>query len=245
MAVILSLLVAHLLGDFLLQRESVVTGKAVGRVSAFVEHGAVHLLCLVGAWLAFSPLPLMTLEVWSAFAGIVGLHLASDWVKSTFKWSRPVLAFAVDQTFHLLVLVAAAVLLAGEYLPLAAAADWWRAWSTAAALLLAGYLGAIFAAGWLNFVLLKSMAPADSPGLVRAGLYIGWLERFLMLTAVLVQAWAALGLILAAKSIFRFEAIRRDRRHAEYFVIGTLVSVSEVVLVGALLWWLMPQAVPA
>ncbi len=38
--------------------------------------------------------------------------------------------------------------------------------------------------------------------------------------------------MLAAKSVFRFEDARHGRRAAEYFLIGTLLSVSEAVLVG-------------
>lgn len=243
MAVILSLLLAHLLGDFVLQRQRVVDGKRAGRPGAFVEHGAVHLVCLAGVWQAFGPLPLTDPRVWAAFAAILITHLLSDWIKSRVA-RRPLRAFVADQCFHLLVLAAAAWFLAGDPALREAASGWWTAHAPLIALVGAAYLSAVFACGWFNMVLLGPLNPGDSPGLARAGMYIGWLERFLMLSAVIVHAWAALGLVLAAKSIFRFEAIRRDRRHAEYFVIGTLVSVSEVVLIGALLLALMPLVMP-
>ncbi len=243
MAVILSLLLAHLLGDFVFQREPVVAGKRAGRLAAFAEHGAVHLACLAGIWVLFAPTPIADPRVWLAFAAILATHLASDWVKSRIA-RRPLRAFLADQGFHLLVLIAAAWFLAGDGESARVVAAWWSAQAPVIVLVAAAYVAALFACGWLNAVLLAPLNPGDSPGLTRAGMYIGWLERFLMLSAVLVQAWAALGLVLAAKSIFRFEAIRRDRRHAEYFVIGTLVSVSEVVVIGAALLALMPMVVP-
>jgi len=66
-----------------------------------------------------------------------------------------------------------------------------------------------------------------------AGLYIGWLERFLMLTALLVGSYTSVGLIIAAKSIFRLPDAKQ-RPLAEYFLIGTLLSVA-VTVAGALL----------
>lgn len=243
MAVMLSLLLAHLLGDFVLQREPVVAGKRAGRLAAFAEHGAVHLACLAGVWVLFAPTPIADPRVWIAFAAILVTHLASDWIKSRLS-RRPLRAFLADQGFHLAVLVTAAWYLAGEPALAGEAVAWWQDHAPLVALVAAAYLGVVFACGWFNMVLLGPLNPGDSPGLTRAGMYIGWLERFLMLSAVLVQAWAALGLVLAAKSIFRFEAIRRDRRHAEYFVIGTLVSVSEVVVIGAALLALLPMVVP-
>jgi hypothetical protein len=62
-----------------------------------------------------------------------------------------------------------------------------------------------------------------------------------MFSAVLIDAWSVLGLVLAAKSVFRFDSIRKRREHAEYFVIGTLLSVSEVVAVGLALRWFAPE----
>ena len=52
-----------------------------------------------------------------------------------------------------------------------------------------------------------------------AGMYIGWLERFLVVTAILVQSPSMVGLILTGKSIARFPELKE--RFAEYFLIGT------------------------
>lgn len=63
------------------------------------------------------------------------------------------------------------------------------------------------------------------------GLVIGVLERALALTLVLTSQFSALGLILAAKAIVRYQALD-DRDFAEYVLIGTLTSLLIALLVG-------------
>jgi hypothetical protein len=66
-----------------------------------------------------------------------------------------------------------------------------------------------------------------------AGMYIGWLERFLILTALLLHSPATAGLVLTAKAIARYPQFKHVR-FAEYFLIGTLLSLS-VALIGGLI----------
>jgi hypothetical protein len=63
------------------------------------------------------------------------------------------------------------------------------------------------------------------------GLVIGVLERALALTLVLTSQFSALGLILAAKALVRYQAMD-DRDFAEYVLIGTLTSLLLALLVG-------------
>jgi hypothetical protein len=70
-------------------------------------------------------------------------------------------------------------------------------------------------------------------------MYIGWLERFLVVTAILAQSPSIVGLILTGKSIARFPELK-EQRFAEYFLIGTLLSIGTAVLGGlvlAKLWY--------
>ncbi len=63
---------------------------------------------------------------------------------------------------------------------------------------------------------------------------IGRLERFLIMTAVLAGSPTGVGLVVAAKSVFRFDAAKKDRKNAEYFLIGTFLSVTEAVIGGVI-----------
>jgi hypothetical protein len=59
----------------------------------------------------------------------------------------------------------------------------------------------------------------------RVGEAIGILERLLVVTFVLVGAEAAIGLVIAAKTLARFRQLD-DRDFAEYYLLGTLASVA-------------------
>jgi hypothetical protein len=72
--------------------------------------------------------------------------------------------------------------------------------------------------------------PAGTPA--RIGATIGALERLLVVVLVLTGAEAAVGLVIAAKTIARFRQLD-DRGFAEYYLLGTLASVS-VAIVTAL-----------
>jgi hypothetical protein len=70
--------------------------------------------------------------------------------------------------------------------------------------------------------------------LENAGAWIGSLERILILTFVLSSNFAAIGFLLAAKSILRFEgsAVEGHRKINEYILIGTLISFTMTILFG-------------
>ncbi|TKJ41057.1 hypothetical protein CEE37_05165 [candidate division LCP-89 bacterium B3_LCP] len=70
-------------------------------------------------------------------------------------------------------------------------------------------------------------------GLKGAGTIIGILERIFVLTFVLLGEYTALVLIFTAKSIARFEELK-DREFAEYYLIGTLLSILFAMLIGIL-----------
>jgi Protein of unknown function (DUF3307) len=59
----------------------------------------------------------------------------------------------------------------------------------------------------------------------RVGEAIGIIERLLIVTFVLAGAEAAIGLVIAAKTLARFKQLD-DRDFAEYYLLGTLASVA-------------------
>ncbi|WNY27211.1 DUF3307 domain-containing protein [Methanolapillus ohkumae] len=58
-----------------------------------------------------------------------------------------------------------------------------------------------------------------------AGATIGSLERLLMGFFMIMGQFAAVGLIMTAKSIARYDKISKDPSFAEYYLIGTLYSM--------------------
>lgn len=249
MQIFLALLLAHLLGDFVVQRRAIIDAKRAGAWWALAERGAWHLVCLVAAWWLFAPGGVGAGPIALAFAVVVSGHLLTDLLNHRLSGDRAVTAFLLDQAAHLALLLAVAWWLAGWPDWFQALADAWRPHADSLGWLAVAYLVVVVMFGWLNRLALQSLLPGpdgddgdgvsgERAGLARAGLYIGWLERFLMFSAVLINAWSVLGLVLAAKSVFRFDSIRNRREHTEYFVIGTLLSVSEVMAVGLGFRWL-------
>ena len=71
-------------------------------------------------------------------------------------------------------------------------------------------------------------SPAPSGGhasTARIGATIGILERLLIVTFVLTGSTAAIGFVVAAKTLARFKQLD-DRDFAEYYLLGTLASVA-------------------
>jgi hypothetical protein len=74
----------------------------------------------------------------------------------------------------------------------------------------------------------------SSNGLNEGGKWIGILERALVFVFVLSNQYAAIGFLVAAKSILRFGEVKdnSNRMEAEYIIIGTLSSILFALLVG-------------
>lgn len=70
------------------------------------------------------------------------------------------------------------------------------------------------------------------------GRFIGLLERFIMLVFMWLGQYGALGLVLTAKSIARYEKISKDPAFAEYYLLGTLLSTLIVIVSALALQWL-------
>lgn len=73
-----------------------------------------------------------------------------------------------------------------------------------------------------------------SEGLADAGKWIGILERMIILTFLLLQQYAAIGLLVTAKGLLRFNEKDRQEEKTEYVLIGSLLSISIALLAGLL-----------
>ena len=73
----------------------------------------------------------------------------------------------------------------------------------------------------------------NTEGLAKAGMWIGFFERFLIFTFILIDQYTAIGLLIAAKSVLRFnEKENSTQKKTEYVLIGTLMSFSASLLSG-------------
>lgn len=81
--------------------------------------------------------------------------------------------------------------------------------------------------------------------LANAGIWVGRLERILILTFILISRYEAIGFLITAK-IIRFTGMKGvwDKKEAEYVLIGTMWSFVIAIIVGILTTWLLNQVKP-
>jgi hypothetical protein len=172
------------------------------------------------------------------------VHIAIDATKTLMVmrcgFSDSTRLFLLDQAIHLATILAITwAFTRFRWSDIKAAASWTETRQLQVLLVAVLYVVVIFGGGYLVRYLTRSLTlqlprtEGDNPEELRnAGLYIGWLERFLILTAVLVQSPALIGLILTGKSIARLPELKGPR-FAEYFLIGTFLSIG-LALVGGI-----------
>lgn len=99
-----------------------------------------------------------------------------------------------------------------------------------------GYIVCIVGGNFLTRGICKilNLPKSKDTGLLKAGQFIGYLERFLIITFMLIKVYEPIGLLFVGKSIIRFS----NREESEYFLIGTLTSFSWAVLMGTILTFL-------
>jgi Protein of unknown function (DUF3307) len=235
-----ALLTAHLLADFVLQTDYMITHKKKCNILAL--HALIVCSTTVFALGACTSLAILVT------AGIVISHIAMDYIKIRYLGDT-LRAFALDQAVHLAVIAAITT-----WYPDLSGMGWWAE--------LAGqqqaqlYAGMTFASGTiigvpLGGVLIKKLVAPISPsqplssgtnseqpltGMIQGGKYIGWLERAITMMLILTGKAEGVGFLIAAKSILRLRDIStdEDRHIAEYIIIGTFLSFGWGMLIALL-----------
>ncbi len=225
---LIRMLIAHVLTDFLLQ-----TSKMVQNKSWTSKHMMLH-TCVVGITnfcLTFS---------WQLTLPILLSHWLIDSAKcslqSRFTQKQAHLFFA-DQLAHL------ASIIIVWMLYIQAEPQVWQAilfpfthYQTS--LIILGYLLVMWPAGYaLQFALhniTKTKQPTDETKVEHGGKLIGLFERVIILTFVLLGAYEAIGFLITGKSIIRF-AQQNENLRSEYVLVGTMMSYAIAILVGVLI----------
>ena len=230
--ILIPLILAHLLGDFLLQPNSWVADKERKKASSFY----LYLHILIHFILAF--LFLGDFNLWWIAAIVAVTHYIIDAVKLHLQNSKTKRTwFFVDQALHFLVII----LLSVFYFPYFRWEDLLNQenMKIVTALVFLTVPSSIFIKTiisiWTPISIDHSKLQTES--LVNAGKYIGILERLLVFVFILVNHWEGVGFMIAAKSVFRFSdlAEAKQRKLTEYVLIGTLLSFGIAILTGILI----------
>ncbi|MCY2687653.1 DUF3307 domain-containing protein [Salinimicrobium sp. TH3] len=228
-ALALKLLLAHMLGDFLLQPDGWVAQKRHKKYRSPLLY--LHIFVHAAAMLLLLN---FDLNFWIGIVVILVTHYLIDLLKLTLETNanRGKL-FVLDQLAHLLVIMGVVY----SYYPFQIQ---WTGFFVSAIVL---FLICLVFLGPVSAIIMRLLMnrwelPEDSEedSLPQAGKYIGMLERFLVFGFIVLQQWQAIGWLIAAKSILRFSDLSRakDRKLTEYVLIGTLLSFLMAIITGML-----------
>lgn len=237
--VLLTFLILHMIGDFYAQSESMAKKKG-NDARVLITHGLIYLglMLLSAVYLKGSGLLL-------AAAVIGSMHLLIDSVKIRIARSdnlfgkdapsKDAWIFAIDQLLYIAIIVICAMVLTRQ------SAVVFRGWVNDAALRL--HQSARVLLMW-EFLLILCAKPAniaikacighyrpsvddgtEDDRTRKAGATIGTLERLMILVLLSLGQYAAIGLVLTAKSIVRYEKISKVPQFSEYYLMGTLASM--------------------
>ena len=232
MIAFLSLLLAHIIADFYWQPTKWITDKRAKSYRSkylYVHAGVVAILSylFLGQWT--NPLPAIILGIVHGLIDILKLQFDK---KGTATW------FVADQALHLITIILTAVILSSELtIELGHLKIWLqspRTLSIAAGVLLClspvSFLVGILTRPWREE--LEKLAPDADDNLANAGRWIGMSERILIFVFVIMTQFSAIGFLIAAKSLLRYndKGIGTDipaayiSKKSEYILVGTLLS---------------------
>lgn len=229
MILLLKLVLAHLLGDFILQPDTWVQDKNLKKhkSSKLYLHVLIHGLA---TWLL-----VWDFSFWLAVIIIAVTHFIIDLIKINLQETQnQTLWFVADQCLHLAVI--ASIWYTWEHPPL-------DTYSLPADVILIVLTAAVFLTSPTSVIIKTSISQwtpdtiyTVATSLPEAGKYIGYLERLLVFTFILAGHWEAVGFLLAAKSVFRFGNLKEshDRKLTEYVLIGTLLSFAIAIAISLL-----------
>lgn len=214
----LKFILAHLLGDFVLQPNKWIKDKQKKKYKSpyLYWHMFIHLLALL-VLLEFNSTYFLGIGV------VVISHFFIDLGKLIIhKKNNARVLFFTDQLLHLLVLFG----VVSYYIPF----NFTFASLFSPEILL--FTIAILLVTSVSSILMKvivsrwKLENSDKKSLKNAGAYIGVLERLFIFMFIVLGQWSGIGFLLTAKSVFRFGDLSKanDRKLTEYILIGTLLS---------------------
>lgn len=240
------LLLAHTISDFYIQTE-----KMAEKKDESIKWVFIHCLCYWFTLMVVS-IPVMSWDVFT-FGTIVAIsHLIIDVMKYLYilklkkKAKMTMLkernVFLMDQLLHFICLIAFAylfVLKVGKLNLCDSVSEFFA---------IVGIPVISFAA-WITTLLiihkpanitisklLMLYRPKDKEDNKKysnnAGRFIGTIERIIILIFISIGQYAAIGLVLTAKSIARYDRISKEKDFAEYYLLGTLISTAMAIIVS-------------
>lgn len=243
--VLLFLFLGHVICDFYIQPKSWVDKRNEVHYKApqLAYHALLH--GLISTFVLLLAKNDLSVSLSFGFFILV-THYIVDLIKSYCP--NTAIFFALDQLAHLTVLLIVWLSLTGEFSEYKELLTLDKLHTKHVAIFIA-YLIILKPASiiismtlrpWSDDVNTGSESKKDTPNF--AGQRIGYLERILILTFIILNQLAAIGFLLTAKSVFRFGDLTRDedKKLTEYVMLGTLTSFTITILIGLVIVQITP-----
>ncbi|MDO4804134.1 MAG: DUF3307 domain-containing protein [Lachnospiraceae bacterium] len=230
--------IGHVLGDFYFQTDRMARAKEK-RFAGVVYHSLEYLVVMLAV-----SVPIMSPGAVLAAAALAVLHFLIDAGKfklvRMFRIRRRDMVFIWDQVCHVLTIFAVSYMmycLQVKVEVIKPLGDAFAAFGTDPQMLAKWVLSLLVLHVPSNIfiqILLADGRPKETRrdrGVMDDGVgkRIGTIERLIMLMFISMDQYSAMGLVLTAKSIARFEKISKEQAFAEYYLMGTLLSTALVV----------------
>lgn len=235
--IIIAQLIAHIVAVFFAQPASVSLRKQEKGAASW--HLYIHLLTVLVASLLMT----FTVKFILYASAITIVHFLIDVLKSHIErgvkrreamgkaFHSNYLLFFTDQLLHAVVIIVAVALYwnGNRFIP-----PYLDLFTVNQLLIFAGFLLCMKLANVTIRICLDSLqlfVQVDKEhDLHRAGRWIGTIERIMAMVLVMLQQYTAIGFIIAAKSILRYNESKTGK--TEYVLIGTLLSFSIALMIG-------------
>jgi hypothetical protein len=224
---LIKLILSHLLTDFILQPNKWIQKRKEKHFASF--HLYMHgMLTAILAWIFIG------WQYWGVALIIMISHILIDGWKSYQK--ENLLYFITDQSFHFIIIVSCWLYIFFNWTDVTLK---WHEINTNTAFwkMATGIIFLTMPTGILIGKMTKHWREniADGESLNNAGKWIGIAERIIIVIFVLNNQYSAIGLLVAAKGIIRFNEKDRPEIKTEYLVIGTLLSIVIAVVTGLII----------
>lgn len=253
------LLLGHVLGDFYIQTTKMAEKKVKSLAWVFI-----HCACYFGMVLVVG-LPMLSVDITFVAILAAGSHLVIDIAKffylSSYKRKRIVThakvtyekiphevernAFFFDQLLHVICIIAIAYWMVQNntvIVEFKVVEEFFDVIGLSESLVVSWLLALLLIHKPANIAIAKLLViykPTNTEEekwtTNNAGRFIGTVERIIMLIFLSIGQFSAIGLVLTAKSIARYDRITKELAFAEYYLLGTLLSTLLVVLASFLL----------
>jgi hypothetical protein len=226
---LVKLLLAHFLADFIFQPDSWVKSKERGRLKS----RGLYLHFLTNVILVF--LIVWDLTLWLPLIIYLSVHFLVDILKISFPVKgKERVFFFIDQALHLITILVFWIIIATPEF------SFNELFNENVLVIITGIVFLTTPSSIIIRELLKGWSEkiidGEHESLRNAGKYIGILERLFVFMFFLLNQWIAIGFLITAKSVFRYGDLSqsKDRRLTEYILIGTLTSFGFALMAGLL-----------